>query len=172
MCLPSRCLSMHVYSDFTIPAFGRHVTIQRNVMWLRICELESLAHTFKEIILLECLTVDARLSPISHPGSSVYWLLSGNKFTKLVSYAHKMSCQGKTFRIVIHYQLLKSDLSNKHEWPFMRYNHSNFNKFKQIERGNANIHILFVFCERNDCSYAVVAISPNNVIICHMTTYL
>jgi hypothetical protein len=27
MCLPSRCLAMNVYSDFTIPAFGRHVTI-------------------------------------------------------------------------------------------------------------------------------------------------
>jgi hypothetical protein len=27
MCLPSRCLAIYVYSDFTIPAFGRHVTI-------------------------------------------------------------------------------------------------------------------------------------------------
>jgi hypothetical protein len=27
MCLPSRCLAMNIYSDFTIPAFGRHVTI-------------------------------------------------------------------------------------------------------------------------------------------------
>jgi hypothetical protein len=27
MCLPSRCLVINVYSDFTIPAFGRHVTI-------------------------------------------------------------------------------------------------------------------------------------------------
>jgi hypothetical protein len=27
MCLPSRCLAMNVCSDFTIPAFGRHVTI-------------------------------------------------------------------------------------------------------------------------------------------------
>jgi hypothetical protein len=27
MCLPSLCLAMGVYSDFTIPAFGRHVTI-------------------------------------------------------------------------------------------------------------------------------------------------
>jgi hypothetical protein len=27
MCLQSRCLAMNVYSDFTIPAFGRHVTI-------------------------------------------------------------------------------------------------------------------------------------------------
>jgi hypothetical protein len=27
MCLPSRCLAMNVYSDFAIPAFGRHVTI-------------------------------------------------------------------------------------------------------------------------------------------------
>jgi hypothetical protein len=27
MCLPSRCLAKNVYSDFTIPAFGRHVTI-------------------------------------------------------------------------------------------------------------------------------------------------
>jgi hypothetical protein len=25
--LPSRCLAMNVYPDFTIPAFGRHVTI-------------------------------------------------------------------------------------------------------------------------------------------------
>jgi hypothetical protein len=27
MCLPSSCLAMNVYSDLTIPAFGRHVTI-------------------------------------------------------------------------------------------------------------------------------------------------
>jgi hypothetical protein len=27
MCLPSHCLAMNVYSDFTIPAFGRRVTI-------------------------------------------------------------------------------------------------------------------------------------------------
>jgi hypothetical protein len=27
MCLPSRCLGLNVYSDFVIPAFGRHVTI-------------------------------------------------------------------------------------------------------------------------------------------------
>jgi hypothetical protein len=27
MCSPSRCLVMNVYSDFTIPLFGRHVTI-------------------------------------------------------------------------------------------------------------------------------------------------
>jgi hypothetical protein len=27
MCLPSRCLAMHVYSDFTISTIGRHVTI-------------------------------------------------------------------------------------------------------------------------------------------------
>jgi hypothetical protein len=27
MCLPSRCLAMNVYSDFTIPAFGCHVTL-------------------------------------------------------------------------------------------------------------------------------------------------
>jgi hypothetical protein len=27
MCLPSRCLAMNVYSDFTIPAFGLHVTV-------------------------------------------------------------------------------------------------------------------------------------------------
>jgi hypothetical protein len=30
MCLPSRCLAMKVYSDFAIPAFGRHVTIVIN----------------------------------------------------------------------------------------------------------------------------------------------
>jgi hypothetical protein len=29
MCLPTRCLTMNVYSDFTIPIFGRHVTIWR-----------------------------------------------------------------------------------------------------------------------------------------------
>jgi hypothetical protein len=29
MCLPSRCLAMKVYSDFTIPAFERNVTISR-----------------------------------------------------------------------------------------------------------------------------------------------
>jgi hypothetical protein len=27
MCLPSRCLTMNVYSDFTIPTFGHNVTI-------------------------------------------------------------------------------------------------------------------------------------------------
>jgi hypothetical protein len=29
MCLPNRCLAMNVYSVFTIPAFGRHVTVCR-----------------------------------------------------------------------------------------------------------------------------------------------
>jgi hypothetical protein len=29
ICLPCRCLEMNVYSDFTIPAFERHVTISR-----------------------------------------------------------------------------------------------------------------------------------------------
>jgi hypothetical protein len=29
MCLPSRYIAINVYSDFTIPAFGRHVTIYR-----------------------------------------------------------------------------------------------------------------------------------------------
>jgi hypothetical protein len=29
ICLPSRCLAMNVYSDFTIPAFVRHITIWR-----------------------------------------------------------------------------------------------------------------------------------------------
>jgi hypothetical protein len=27
MCLPSRCVAMNVYSDFSIPALGRHVTL-------------------------------------------------------------------------------------------------------------------------------------------------
>jgi hypothetical protein len=27
MCLPSRCLAMNVYSDFSIPAFGRYITV-------------------------------------------------------------------------------------------------------------------------------------------------
>jgi hypothetical protein len=31
MCLPSSCLAMDVSSDFTIPAFGRHVTVTRYV---------------------------------------------------------------------------------------------------------------------------------------------
>jgi hypothetical protein len=31
MCLPSRCLAMNVYSDFTIPAFGRRVTLSFQV---------------------------------------------------------------------------------------------------------------------------------------------
>jgi hypothetical protein len=39
--------------------------------------------------------------------------------------------QAKALRTVIHYQLLKSDLRNKHEWPFIGYNHLDFNKFKQ-----------------------------------------
>jgi hypothetical protein len=29
MCLPSRFLAMNIYSDFTIPAFRRHVTISQ-----------------------------------------------------------------------------------------------------------------------------------------------
>jgi hypothetical protein len=28
MCLPSRCLAMNVYSDFTVPSFGCYVTIR------------------------------------------------------------------------------------------------------------------------------------------------
>jgi hypothetical protein len=42
MCLPIRCLAMNVYSDFAIPAFGRHITvcfsfpldIDRSTVWL------------------------------------------------------------------------------------------------------------------------------------------
>jgi hypothetical protein len=30
MWLPSRCLAMNIYSEFTIPAFGRHITIYRH----------------------------------------------------------------------------------------------------------------------------------------------
>jgi hypothetical protein len=33
MCLPSRCLAMNVYSDFTIPAFARHVSIYTYIHW-------------------------------------------------------------------------------------------------------------------------------------------
>jgi hypothetical protein len=29
ICLPSRCLAISVYSDFTIPAFGRHATVRK-----------------------------------------------------------------------------------------------------------------------------------------------
>jgi hypothetical protein len=32
MCLLNNCLAMDVSSDFTVPAFGCHVTIQMNVM--------------------------------------------------------------------------------------------------------------------------------------------
>jgi hypothetical protein len=32
ICLPSSCLSVDVSSDFTVPAFGRHVTICMYVM--------------------------------------------------------------------------------------------------------------------------------------------
>jgi hypothetical protein len=32
MCLPSHCLVMNVYSDLTVPAFGRHVTILSHVL--------------------------------------------------------------------------------------------------------------------------------------------
>jgi hypothetical protein len=83
---------MDVYSDFTNQAFGRHVTIQRNNTWSRICELEGLAHKLDVIILLESLTVEIRFSPVSHPGSFVYWLLAGTKITKHCSYAHEMCC--------------------------------------------------------------------------------
>jgi hypothetical protein len=33
MCLSSRCLAMNIYSDFTIPAFWRHVTIYTEFWW-------------------------------------------------------------------------------------------------------------------------------------------
>jgi hypothetical protein len=32
MCLPSHCLTMNVYSHFTIPAFGRHVKYESEAM--------------------------------------------------------------------------------------------------------------------------------------------
>jgi hypothetical protein len=35
MCLPSRCLTMNIYSDFTIPAFGCHATIRRIITCVR-----------------------------------------------------------------------------------------------------------------------------------------
>jgi hypothetical protein len=31
MCLPSRCLAMNVYPDFAVPAFGRHITVNKNL---------------------------------------------------------------------------------------------------------------------------------------------
>jgi hypothetical protein len=48
-CLPSLCLAMNVYSEFTIPGFGRHVTVFgprfchsiSNVTWLNAVEKRS-----------------------------------------------------------------------------------------------------------------------------------
>jgi hypothetical protein len=33
-CLPCRCPAMNVFSDFTVPAFGRHVTMYLKITWL------------------------------------------------------------------------------------------------------------------------------------------
>jgi hypothetical protein len=38
MCLPSLCLTMNVYSDFNIPALGRHVTIDILAKCASVCK--------------------------------------------------------------------------------------------------------------------------------------
>jgi hypothetical protein len=45
--LPSRCLAMNVYSDFTIPAFGRYVTIK-----ISACIRAALTEVFREFSIL------------------------------------------------------------------------------------------------------------------------
>jgi hypothetical protein len=45
MCLPSRCLAMNVYSDFTTPAFGRHVTIFSRIYTSFYTRLEVLTRS-------------------------------------------------------------------------------------------------------------------------------
>jgi hypothetical protein len=42
MCLSSSCLAMDVFSDFTIPAFGRHVTI-----WLSLFPFDATTYRHK-----------------------------------------------------------------------------------------------------------------------------
>jgi hypothetical protein len=46
MCLPSRCLAINVYSDFAIPAFGRHVTIFLHSKWFKISLCKSCTNLF------------------------------------------------------------------------------------------------------------------------------
>jgi hypothetical protein len=41
---PSRCLAMNIYSDFTIPAFGRHVTV---LFCVYVCEKRWPSYTYK-----------------------------------------------------------------------------------------------------------------------------
>jgi hypothetical protein len=55
ICLPRRCLAIYVYSDLTIPAFGRHVTI--------LCCDRFLPDPFQFIIHLVCyLTIQRSMA--------------------------------------------------------------------------------------------------------------
>jgi hypothetical protein len=56
VCLPNLCLAMDVYSDFAIPAFGRHVTIHRPALIVstnHVFHSESLG-SYSKIVTLIC----------------------------------------------------------------------------------------------------------------------
>jgi hypothetical protein len=52
-CLPRCCLSMNVYSDFTIPAFGRHITINTHTSKETYRQPEQTVHVPNNIVA-EC----------------------------------------------------------------------------------------------------------------------
>jgi hypothetical protein len=47
MCLPSRCLSMDIYSNFTLPVFGRYITI----LLIQLMQMVSLFMYFIYLML-------------------------------------------------------------------------------------------------------------------------
>jgi hypothetical protein len=56
MCLPSRCLAMNMYSDFTIPAFGRHVTVfSKQVVLIPLFPSRSLSDVILSINLINVI---------------------------------------------------------------------------------------------------------------------
>jgi hypothetical protein len=65
MCLPSCCLAMNIYSDFTIPAFGRHVTIFKYTtdftvptilcLWLQFQHVVSFVNKIRYFVRFEVM---------------------------------------------------------------------------------------------------------------------
>jgi hypothetical protein len=51
MCLPSRTLAMDIYSDVTIPALGRHVTVSwlRYIYHVQLCMMVRLASVWRKV---------------------------------------------------------------------------------------------------------------------------
>jgi hypothetical protein len=76
MCLPSHCLAVNTYSDFTVPAFGRYVNMVMNFLVI------SSAGNFCISILLSgvkvaCYSVSCLLPELSNVfGCSVLGMLS------------------------------------------------------------------------------------------------